>query len=82
MTAARLDVFPDGGLARVRLYGELSAEGLASLGLRWLNSLPEAQAVLSFNEQVERIGEVAVVITIGAMLWAVQWHSGAWWLVP
>jgi len=27
-----------------------------------------AQAVLSFNEQVERIGEVAVVITIGAML--------------
>jgi sodium/hydrogen antiporter len=41
-----------------------------------------AQAVLSFNEQVERIGEVAVVITIGAMLWAVQWHSGAWWLVP
>jgi 2-oxo-4-hydroxy-4-carboxy-5-ureidoimidazoline decarboxylase len=37
-------VFPDGGLARVRLYGELSAEGLASLGLRWLNSLPEAQA--------------------------------------
>ncbi|ROZ76616.1 sodium:proton antiporter [Ramlibacter sp. WS9] len=41
-----------------------------------------AQAVLGFNEQVERIGEVAVVITIGAMLWAVQWHSGAWWLVP
>jgi sodium/hydrogen antiporter len=41
-----------------------------------------AQAVLSFNEQVERIGEVAVVITIGAMLWAVHWHGGAWWLVP
>ena len=40
VTAARLDVFPDGGLARVRLYGELSAEGLAELGLRWLNSLP------------------------------------------
>jgi sodium/hydrogen antiporter len=41
-----------------------------------------AQAVLSFNEQIERIGEVAVVITIGAMLWAVRWHSAAWWLVP
>jgi sodium/hydrogen antiporter len=41
-----------------------------------------AQAVLGFNEQVERIGEVAVVITIGAMLWAVPWHGGAWWLVP
>jgi sodium/hydrogen antiporter len=41
-----------------------------------------AQAVLSFNEQIERIGEVAVVITIGAMLWAFRWHSAAWWLVP
>ncbi|MBG9390388.1 cation:proton antiporter [Caenimonas aquaedulcis] len=41
-----------------------------------------AQAVLGFNEQIERIGEVAVVITIGALLWAVPWHSGAWWLVP
>jgi len=41
-----------------------------------------AQAVLGFNEQLDRIGEVAVVITIGAMLWAVPWHGGAWWLVP
>lgn len=41
-----------------------------------------AQAVLGFNEQVERIGEVAVVITIGAMLWTVKWNSAAWWLVP
>jgi sodium/hydrogen antiporter len=41
-----------------------------------------AQAVLDFNEQVERIGELAVVITIGAMLWAVRWHSAAWWLIP
>jgi len=41
-----------------------------------------AQAVLGFNEQVERIGEVAAVITIGAMLWTVHWHSAGWWLVP
>ena len=44
VTAVRLDVFPDGGMARVRLYGDLSAQGLAELGLRWLNSLPAAQA--------------------------------------
>jgi allantoicase len=44
VSAVRLDVFPDGGLARVRLYGELSAAGLTALGLRWLNSLPEGQA--------------------------------------
>jgi allantoicase len=43
VTGVRLDIFPDGGLARVRLYGDLSAQGLAELGLRWLNSLPAAQ---------------------------------------
>jgi allantoicase len=44
VTHVRLDVFPDGGLARLRLHGDLSAEGRAALGLRWLNSLPAAQA--------------------------------------
>ena len=41
-----------------------------------------AQAVLRFNEQAERIGEVAIVITIGALLWAVEWDPAAWWFVP
>ena len=41
-----------------------------------------AQAVLGFNEQIERIGEVTVVITMGAMLWTVHWHPAGWWLVP
>ena len=41
-----------------------------------------AHAVLGFNQQVERIGELAIVITIGALLWAVQWDSAAWWFVP
>jgi NhaP-type Na+/H+ or K+/H+ antiporter len=41
-----------------------------------------AQAVLGFNEQLERVGEVAIVITIGALLWAVDWHPAAWWFVP
>ncbi|GAB3777108.1 cation:proton antiporter [Ramlibacter monticola] len=41
-----------------------------------------AQAVLGFNEQAERIGEVAIVIAIGALLWAVQWDPAAWWFVP
>jgi allantoicase len=55
VTGVRLDVFPDGGLARVRLHGELSAAGLARLGLRWLNSLPAAQA----REVLERDGGLA-----------------------
>ncbi len=40
------------------------------------------KAVLSFNEQIERIGEVTVVIAIGALLWAVQWEHAVWWFVP
>lgn len=41
-----------------------------------------ATAVLSFNEQIERIGELAVVVTIGALLWSVPWPSTVWWFVP
>jgi allantoicase len=31
----RLDVFPDGGVARLRLYGSLTTEGLAEVRRRW-----------------------------------------------
>lgn len=41
-----------------------------------------ARAVLGFNEHAERIGEVAIVIAIGALLWAVQWEHAVWWFVP
>ncbi|WP_448608361.1 amidohydrolase family protein [Geodermatophilus sp. URMC 60] len=40
----RLDVFPDGGMARVRLHGALGDRRWAQLGLRWFNSLPSTQA--------------------------------------
>ena len=40
-----------------------------------------AHAVLSFSEQVERIGEVAAVIAIGMLLWAVDWSRVSWWFV-
>jgi allantoicase len=43
ITHVRLDVYPDGGLARLRLYGDLGAQGRGALGLRWLNSLPTGQ---------------------------------------
>jgi allantoicase len=44
-THARLDVYPDGGLSRVRLYGELTPPGREELGLRWLNTLPDPAAL-------------------------------------
>jgi NhaP-type Na+/H+ or K+/H+ antiporter len=40
------------------------------------------RALLGFNQQAERIGEVAIVIAIGALLWAVDWNPSAWWFVP
>ena len=43
-TEVRLDVYPDGGMARVRLNGELSQRGREELVLRWLNSIPDAHA--------------------------------------
>jgi allantoicase len=35
VTHVRLDIFPDGGVARLRLYGSLSPAGLAGLERRW-----------------------------------------------
>ena len=37
-----------------------------------------AHAVLSFNEQLERVGEVVAVIVIGMLLWAVEWERVRW----
>jgi allantoicase len=36
----RLDVFPDGGLARLRLHGSLTPEGLADVRHRWAETAP------------------------------------------
>jgi allantoicase len=44
-THVRLEIHPDGGLARLRLFGELSAAGRARLGLRWFDALPADQAL-------------------------------------
>jgi allantoicase len=38
----RLDVYPDGGLARLRVHGELTDGALADLRRRWWNTLPES----------------------------------------
>ena len=43
--AVRLDVFPDGGMARLRLWGRPTAAGRAELGRRWFDALPDVQAL-------------------------------------
>jgi NhaP-type Na+/H+ or K+/H+ antiporter len=41
-----------------------------------------AQAVLGFTEQLERIGEVAVMLLVGAMFWVDTVPGAAIWFVP
>ena len=43
-TEVRMDVFPDGGMARLRLWGALSERGRSEFVLRWFNLLPATQA--------------------------------------
>jgi len=44
VTHVRLDVFPDGGMARLRLTGLLTRAGREQLVLRWFTLLPPAHA--------------------------------------
>lgn len=41
-----------------------------------------AHAVLSFNDQLDRIGEMAGVVLLGMLLWAVPWVPDGWWFIP
>ncbi|MGH3471872.1 MAG: hypothetical protein ACRDPG_07485, partial [Nocardioidaceae bacterium] len=43
VTHVRLDVYPDGGLARLRIDGEILPEALREATVRWLDSLPDAR---------------------------------------
>jgi allantoicase len=40
VSRVRLDVFPDGGIARLRVHGELTPESLAALHARWQQTDP------------------------------------------
>jgi allantoicase len=44
VTHVRLDIHPDGGVARLRVYGQLTPDGYHDLALRWFNALPPAHA--------------------------------------
>ncbi|TFV58548.1 UNVERIFIED_ORG: allantoicase [Bacillus sp. AZ43] len=45
VTRVRLDVFPDGGMGRLRLWGRPTPAGRATLGRRWFDALPDVQAL-------------------------------------
>src|SRR5262249_54449911 len=43
-TDVRLDIYPDGGMARLRLFAALTGAARDDLALRWFNLLPESHA--------------------------------------
>jgi allantoicase len=45
-THLRLDVYPDGGLSRLRLFGELDAASAADTYQRWWDALPASHRSL------------------------------------
>ncbi|WP_265522233.1 allantoicase [Oerskovia flava] len=49
-THLRLDVYPDGGLSRLRVWGDLSPEDLVAARRRWWAALPEAHRALVPHE--------------------------------
>lgn len=44
VTSIRLDAFPDGGISRLRVIGQVSPAARRDAGYRWFNSLPAGQA--------------------------------------
>jgi len=56
-----MDVFPDGGLARVRLRGSMDSAQRRVIGLRWFNALPEthARAVIAQHADSEHAAKLA-----------------------
>ena len=50
----RLDAFPDGGLSRLRVLGDVAPAARAEAAFRWFNSLPARQA----RAELESIGLV------------------------
>ena len=58
VTHVRLNVFPDGGVSRLRVFGSLDASAKAALGVRRLNTL------------LPRAAEAALLQCCGATRWA------------
>ncbi|HEV7909150.1 MAG TPA: allantoicase [Pseudonocardiaceae bacterium] len=55
VTHARLDIFPDGGMARLRLFGALTEDGRRALVQRWLDLLPDAHRAAIAADEVRSL---------------------------
>ena len=63
-TQVRLNIHPDGGVARLRVHGRVTDEGWRSFGVRWLNA------------QTPEVFEERVLACCGSRAWASQLQAG------
>jgi len=63
VTHARVDVYPDGGFARLRLFGELTPAGRERIGLGWFDRLPTANAISVLTEAGLSASAAEVVVS-------------------
>ncbi|MGW3228541.1 allantoicase [Kitasatospora sp. NPDC001095] len=61
VTHVRINVYPDGGLARLRLTGRLTEAGRTALALRWFDALPAAEARAALAAAGAAAGEAAAL---------------------
>ena len=59
----RLEIHPDGGMARLRLFGELTGDGRARLGLAWFDRLPAGHAAAVLAGECGLTGQAAADLT-------------------
>jgi allantoicase len=77
VSQVQLDVYPDGGVARLRVWGEVDPAAHASLVSRWLTLMPEPSAREVLAEagvpeaDVERVlaGDPPPPTVLAALLW-------------
>lgn len=81
-THVRLSIYPDGGVARLRLWGQLSPAGAESLGLRYLAALPPADRQAAFARCSAAPGWVAGMNALAPFASRATLHAAAdevWW---
>ncbi|HZI74498.1 MAG TPA: hypothetical protein VFD73_10885, partial [Gemmatimonadales bacterium] len=61
--AIRLDIFPDGGMARLRLWGRLGPAAADRLTRRWIEALPPAEAARVLAENGRSVDALVSEVT-------------------
>ena len=65
VTHVRLEIHPDGGMARLRLFGDLTETGRAALGLAWFDRLPADHAATVLAGDCGVTGQPAADLAAG-----------------